>query len=96
MELRTTRTLGDLMKLLRYARGLSQVELSSALSNVQRMSQSEISRIETGDRMPNAGQLEALLRVLGASEPDCRRARDLALAAGMTDRSSAPLLGVVR
>ena len=75
-----SRTLGGLVRILRASRGLSQVELSDRLWHVERMSQSEISRIATDLRLPDAGQLEALLRALEASEPDARRARDLALA----------------
>ena len=78
------RTLGGLVRILRAARGLSQMELSERLAHVERMSQSEISRIETDLRMPNAGQLEALLRALEAPEPDARNARDLALSAVST------------
>ena len=79
-----TRTLGGLVRILRASRGLSQHELSDRLRNIERMSQSEISRIETDLRLPDAGQLEGRLRAREASEPDARNARELALDAVST------------
>ncbi len=75
------RHLGDLVTMLRNARGLSQAELSARLGHVRGMSQPVISRIETGDYLPDSGQLEALLRALEATPLDSKHARELAFAA---------------
>lgn len=75
------RHLGDLVVTLRRARGLSQTELSARLGHVRGMSQPVISRIETGEYLPDSGQFEALLRALEVTDLDAKHARELAFAA---------------
>lgn len=72
--------MGQYMKTLRRARGLSQTQLVERLDNrgeVVGMAQSTISRIEAGQFHPFAGQLELMLRALEATEMDARNVRAL-------------------
>ena len=80
------RILGALVATLRRARGMSQGNLSARLGHVRGLSQPVISRIETGVYLPDAGQLEAVLRAVDATPLDAKHARDLALAAVVIDR----------
>ena len=67
--------LGRLLRSLRDARGYTQAETAELLRRVEGCSQPWLSAVETGRTVPNAGQLEHLLRALGAPEADATRAR---------------------
>ena len=72
------RSLGTLMLALRRARGLTQIELAERLAGVVGMQQPTISELERDEYHPSAGQLEHVLRQLGASEQDRANAYRLA------------------
>jgi len=67
--------LGKLLRCLRSARGFTQVETAELLRRVEGCSQPWLSAVEHGRTIPNAGQLEHLLRTLAAPEADAKRAR---------------------
>ena len=74
------KTLGALITTLRRARGLTQTEMCDRLSHVVGMVQPQLSEIENDNMLPNAGQLEHILRALQATDKDSQRCRDLAAA----------------
>ena len=73
-------TLGEFVRELRGAAGLGQVQLAEALAHVSGCTQAAISRLENDLWLPDAGQLEHLLRTLRATETEARTARCLAAA----------------
>ena len=74
------KTLGALITTLRKARGMTQIELCQRLAHVVGMVQPQLSQIENDYMLPNAGQLEHILRALEVTDHDKRRCRDLAAA----------------
>ena len=74
------KTLGAVIAPLRKARGMTQIELCQRLAHVVGMVQPQLSNIENDFMLPNAGQLEHILRALEVSDQDKRRCRDLAAA----------------
>ena len=74
------KTLGALIATLRKSRGMTQIELCQRLAHVVGMVQPQLSQIENDYMLPNAGQLEHILRALEATDQDTRRCRDLAAA----------------
>jgi len=74
------KTLGALVATLRRSRGMTQIELCQRLAHVVGMVQPQLSQIENDYMLPNAGQLEHILRALEATDQDKRRCRDLAAA----------------
>lgn len=74
------KTLGSLITLLRKSRGLTQAELCQRMAHVVGMVQPQLSNIENDYMLPNAGQLEHILRALEVTDQDRRRCRDLAAA----------------
>ena len=72
------KTLGALIATLRKARGMTQIELCQRLAHVVGMVQPQLSNIENDYMLPNAGQLEHILRALEVTDQDRRRCRDLA------------------
>ena len=78
-------SLGHLLVTLRHARGLTQMELCARVSHVVGLVQPQISELEHDNMVPNAGQLEHIMRALEATDQDRRRCRDLA-AAGVVRR----------
>ena len=74
------KTLGALITTLRKSRGMTQIELCQRLAHVVGMVQPQLSQIENDYMLPNAGQLEHILRALEATDQDKRRCRDLAAA----------------
>ena len=69
-------SLGEYMRQLRGGR--SQVQVAEALGHVRGVTQSTISRLEADEWHPDSGQMEHLLKVLGATEQQARIARQLA------------------
>ena len=74
------KTLGALVATLRRSRGMTQIELCQRLAHVVGMVQPQLSQIENDYMLPNAGQLEHILRALEVTDQDRRRGRDLAAA----------------
>ncbi len=74
------KTLGALIGTLRKSRGMTQIELCQRLAHVVGMVQPQLSQIENDAMLPNAGQLEHILRALEVTDQDKRRCRDLAAA----------------
>ena len=74
------KTLGELIATLRRSRGMTQIELCQRLAHVVGMVQPQLSQIENDYMLPNAGQLEHILRALEVTDMDKRRCRDLAAA----------------
>ena len=74
------KTLGALITTLRKSRGMTQIELCQRLAHVVGMVQPQLSQIENDYMLPNAGQLEHILRALEVTDMDKRRCRDLAAA----------------
>jgi len=74
------KTLGALIATLRKSRGMTQIELCQRLAHVVGMVQPQLSQIENDYMLPNAGQLEHILRALEVTDMDKRRCRDLAAA----------------
>tara|TARA_Y100000401_G_C8320883_1_gene225169 strand:+ start:1880 stop:2125 length:246 start_codon:yes stop_codon:yes gene_type:complete len=74
------KTLGALIATLRKSRGMTQIELCQRLAHVVGMVQPQLSQIENDYMLPNAGQLEHILRALEVTDQDKRRCRDLAAA----------------
>ena len=72
------KTLGALVATLRRSRGMTQIELCQRLAHVVGMVQPQLSQIENDYMLPNAGQLEHILRALEVTDQDRRRCRDLA------------------
>ena len=75
-----SKTLGALIATLRKSRGMTQIELCQRLAHVVGMVQPQLSQIENDYMLPNAGQLEHILRALEVTDMDKRRCRDLAAA----------------
>ena len=73
-----SKTLGELIGTLRKSRGLTQIELCERLAHVVGMVQPQLSEIERDNMLPNAGQLEHILRALQATDKDSQRCRALA------------------
>ncbi len=73
-------TLGALIETLRKARGLTQIEMCQRMKHVVGMVQPQLSNIENDYMLPNAGQLEHILRALETTDQDKQRCRDLAAA----------------
>jgi|TARA_Y100000004_G_C8653457_1_gene302072 transcriptional regulator with XRE-family HTH domain len=73
-------TLGSICRDLRRNAGLTQVQLSAALANVQGFAQAAISRLESDQWLPDAGQMEHFLKVVKATEEDSRNVRQFAAA----------------
>jgi transcriptional regulator with XRE-family HTH domain len=71
-------TLGTLCRHLRQTAGFTQVELAATLANVQGFAQAAISRLESDQWLPDAGQMEHFLKVVKATEEDSRNARQFA------------------
>tara|TARA_R110000824_G_scaffold106470_6_gene251605 strand:+ start:399 stop:719 length:321 start_codon:yes stop_codon:yes gene_type:complete len=78
-------TLGEFLRELRRLAGIGQVQLSEQLAHVQGFTQAAISRLENDQWLPDAGQMEQLLRTLRASETEARTARCLAAALAVRD-----------
>ena len=79
-----TRTMGEVLGMLRHARGLTQVELSEKLSGVVGLQQPKISALENNEFEPSAGQMEDILKALEATQQ--ARQRVLKLAAELAAR----------
>lgn len=73
-------SLGEMITMLRRAKGLTQIELCQRLTHVVGIVQPQLSEIENDNMLPNAGQLEHILRALQATDKDSQRCRDLAAA----------------
>jgi transcriptional regulator with XRE-family HTH domain len=78
-------TLGEFCRELRKRAGLNQVSLSESLAHVQGFTQAAISRLENDQWLPDAGQMEQLLRALRVTETEARTARCLAAALAVRD-----------
>jgi len=66
------------MKALRERKNLSQMDLVRLLDGVRGFHQGNLSRLESGIWMPDAGQMEMLLHALGATEVEAFQIRVLA------------------
>jgi len=76
----TREALGSFLADLRKGRSLTQEAVVKSLNGTKLRAISRVSEVERGVRKLEAGELEALLRLYGASEADARTARDLAVA----------------
>ena len=70
-----SQSLGEFLRLLRSGQGMTQTEMAARLAYVEGVSQPWISSIENDRTVPNAGQLEHILRALNAPDKDADRAR---------------------
>lgn len=78
-------TLGEYLRDIRKAAGLNQIALSETLAHVPGFTQAAISRLENDQWLPDAGQMEQLLRALRATETEAQAARCLAAASVVRD-----------
>ena len=76
---------GRLLRDIRVRHDMTQAELSGDLTRVRGCSQAAISRLESGMWMPDAGQMEHILKAIYATESDVRAVRSAAAALRVRD-----------